>query len=195
MRMKKIVGLVMGCAVAMLASASGMANKPAGTTEGVTGGAGTILDGTMNVQIVNGCYALIEGVVNTPNTGGTVGAALNFWDDGNFLTSIPLTFAANGSAQSYCQVYQQLVPVLQGAAGVGIYLEDAEGLASIQTFASVGDADLSNICTGPAPVCVAGGGPAVPLPTGNRIGFALLVFLLVGAAGFWIARRRSALAR
>lgn len=164
-------------------------NRPA-LTPGPGPEGGTILAGTMTVQVVNGCYALITGTADTPNVGGSVGAAINYWDDGNFLGGDPLTFAADGSTQDYCVVHQQLVPVLQGAFGLGIYLEDVVGVGATQTFASNGSVDISDICTGAAPVCP-NAVSIVEVPTIGRTGFAILVLALASAAVVVLKRRRK----
>lgn len=153
------------------------------------GGSATIVDGTMNAEVVNGCYVLVTGTVETPDVGGTAFAWINRWDDGNFRGGTELSFAANGTSQSYCLVHQQTEPVLQGAFGLGMYLENGLGLAATVTFDSDGGVDVSDVCTGDAPVCPSS---ALEVPAVDRTGIIVLSLLLAGAAIFGLARRRAA---
>jgi hypothetical protein len=87
--------------------------------------------------------------------------------------------------------YQQPVPILQGAAGIGVYLEDGAGTDATTTFASNGSFnDVTEVCTGPAPDI--SGFDATAVPTLNQIGLAVLVGLLALAAVVVMMRRRAA---
>ncbi len=82
-------------------------------------------------------------------------------------------------------------PVLQGATGVGFYLEDGPGTDATTTFDADGNYnDLSDVCTGPAPDI--SGFDATAIPTLGQIGLAVLVGLLALAAVLVMMRRRSA---
>ncbi len=164
-------------------------NRPAPPAgDSPQGGVGTILAGTMNVQVVNGCYALVSGTVDTPSGGGTAHAGITYWDDGNFEGGDPLDFPANGTTQTYCLVHQQLLPVLQGAPGLGIYLMENETQTATTTFASSPNTDISDVCTGPAPQC---GASVVDVPTVSQGGLAMLVLALASAAVVLLMRRRG----
>jgi hypothetical protein len=152
-------------------------------------GAGDIVDGTLEVEVVNGCYMVMTGTVTTNAVGGFVHAYINTWDDGTFQQTITLTFPGDGGTHPYVASLQQLVPVLQGAAGLGVYLEDGPGLAAIVTFDSDGSVDVENICTGPAPDI--SGFDATAIPTLGRFGLGFLVALVALAAVALIVRRRS----
>ena len=179
---------ILTCAVlGLLATSAGAVENRPPLGEAPAGG--PIVSGTLDATIVNGCYALITGEVVTTNVGGTVGAAINFWDDGSFLGGQALAFPGDGGTHAYCYVYQQEVPVLQGAAGVGIYLEDQVGPAATETYDSDPNADLSDICTGPAPVCPSS---VLSVPTIDRRGGLIFGLLLALAAAALLARRRSA---
>ncbi len=157
-------------------------------------GGPTITDGTMEILVVNGCYALIMGTVATPNVGVEVTAAINMWDDGNYRGGYPLSFPGNGGNHNYCLVHQQTEPVLQGAAGLGVYLEDQLGVGATVTFDSNGNLDISDICTGAAPVCPAEN-VLLDIPTMGRTGLVAMILLLGATAAIWIARRRVSLTR
>ena len=188
MKTSRIASILLA-GLAALSPALALENRPALPPD-VPAGGGTILDGTMDVLVVNGCYALITGTADTPNLGGSVSAAINYWDDGTWEGGDPLSFPADGATHDYCVVHQQLVPVLQGAAGLGIYLEDDLGLAATQTFDSDGSVDISDICTGAAPVCP-NAVSIVEVPTIGRTGFAILFLALASAAVVVLKRRRK----
>lgn len=186
--MKKLdlaVALVAGLAL----SAAGFAldNAPARSTEG---GSGDIQDGTLAAEAVNGCYILATGTITTSDVGGTVSAWFNVWDDGNFLHGHELPVPGDGATHPWCYVYQVTAPVLQGAVGLGLYLEDGEGPAATTTFDSLGSFnDATDVCTGPAPVCPQ---QALAIPTMDRTGLVMLALLLGGVALWLVARRRAA---
>ncbi len=185
--MKKLdlaVALVAG--LALTSAGFALDNAPARAPEG---GGGDIQDGTLAAGAVNGCYILATGTITTSDVGGTVSAWFNVWDDGNFLHGHELPVPGDGATHSWCYVYQVTAPVLQGAAGLGLYLEDGEGPAATTTFDALGNFnDATEVCTGPAPVCPT----ALAIPTMDRTGLVLLALLLGGAALWFVARRRAA---
>ena len=70
--------------------------------------------------------------------GGAETIAVNVWDDGNFITSVTAAVPV-GATQTYAFSISYSGTVLNGAAGVGVYLEDAVGPAATQTFAANGN--------------------------------------------------------
>lgn len=187
--MRKLFVLVFAGALA-LGSVAKADNKPAGVAPGGAPGVG-IASGTLNLETVNGCYVLITGTVTTNPVGGIVLAWVNVWDDGNHLQAISIPVPGDGGTHPYTASYQQLDPVLQGATGVGFYLEDGPGTSYTTTYDSDGSYnDLSDVCTGPAPDI--SGFDATAVPTLGQIGLAVLVGLLALAAVVVMMRRRSA---
>lgn len=186
--MKKVnlaVALIAGLALA--AAGFAIDNAPARTVEG---GTGDIDSGTLELEAVNGCYIVATGTITTNPVGGTVSAWLNVWDDGSHLYAAELPVAGDGGTHPWCHVYQVTAPVLQGAVGLGLYLEDGPGLLATTTFDSNGSFnDATDVCTGPAPVCAT---QALAIPTVDRTGLVLLALLLGGAALWLVARRRAA---
>lgn len=189
--MKQIFGTAIAVVVLSATAQAALAieNRPTRTTEHALGGAAGVVDGTMDVQVASGCYALVTGDVQTANVGGTVSAFINRWDDGTFQTGDQLDFPGDGGSHGYCLIFQQLVPVGQLAPGLGVYLEDGLGLAATTTFDSNGGVNISDVCTGPAPVCPTS---VLEVPAVDRTGFLVLTLLIAGAALFWLARRRTA---
>jgi hypothetical protein len=167
-----------------LSSAALVAQEPSNRPGGLQPRA--VTDGTMDIQVVNGCFAFINGTVDT--TAGTNTAFINTWDDGTFKQSFQLDFPSSPGTFPYCLVFQQPDPVLQGAAGLGVYLENGAGPAATETFDADGSLDISNVCTGPAPVC-----PETQLtqeiPALNPYGVAALTLLLAGGAVAILVRR------
>jgi len=186
--MKKPMMLALGLALLLAGSAS--ANKPEGAA--APGGVSAVIaSGTLSLETVNGCYVLITGTVTTYPVGGQVLAWVNVWDDGNHLQAIAIPVPGDGGTHPYEALYQQLDPVLQGATGVGFYLEDGPGTDATTTFDADGNYnDLSDVCTGPAPDI--SGFDATAIPTLGQIGLAVLVGLLALAAVLVMMRRRSA---
>lgn len=178
--------ILSGMLLASTAEASGNRGPlaPAGPEVGAT-----ITDGTMETLVVNGCYALIMGTVATPNVGVDVTAAINMWDDGAYRGGYPLSFPGNGGNHTYCLVHQQTEPVLQGAPGLGVYLEDVLGVGATVTFDADGNMDISDVCTGAAPVCPAEN-VLLDIPTMGRTGLVAMILLLGATAAVWMARRR-----
>lgn len=182
--------LMLASAAALIVAGPALANKPASDTP-AGGGSTTIQAGTLALETVNGCYVLITGTVTTYPVGGQVLAWVNVWDDGNHLQAIAIPVPGDGGTHPYEALYQQLDPVLQGATGVGFYLEDGPGTDATTTFDADGNYnDLSDVCTGPAPDI--SGFDATAIPTLGQIGLAVLVGLLALAAVLVMMRRRSA---
>ncbi len=180
-------GALLLAAALSLPGLAGASNRPDLPVEG--GGGGGIVSGTINLQAVNGCYVVITGTVTTANVGGTVVAWVNVWDDGNFYEGFPIPVPGNGGTHPYIGVYHQQVPVLQGATGVGFYLEDGHGFDATDTYASDGNFnDHTHICTGPAPDI--SGYNAIAIPTLGVVGLVALVGIL-GLAAMLLLRRRS----
>jgi hypothetical protein len=152
-------------------------------------GSGDIAAGTMDVEVVNGCYMVMTGTVTTNAVGGIVHAYINTWDDGTFEQTLTLTFPGDGGTHPYQGSMQQFLPVLQGAAGLGVYLQEAAGPGATEFFDSDGSVDVENICTGPAPDI--SGFDATAIPTLGRFGLGFLVALVALAAVALIVRRRS----
>lgn len=185
--MKKL-NLAMALVAGFALTAAGFAidNAPARTVEGPTA---DIQDGTLTAEAVNGCYIVASGTITTNPVGGIVFGWFNVWDDGNFLHGHELPVRGDGATHDWCYVYKVTAPVLQGAAGLGLYLEDGEGLAATTTFDALGSFnDATEVCTGPAPVCPT---QALAIPTVDRTGLVLLALLLGGAALWLVARRRA----
>lgn len=181
--------LLAAIALFTLSSSGFASNRPDPT--GPAGGGGDIASGVLNVETVNGCYLLLTGTVTTNPVGGTVQAGINFWDDGNFIAGIALSFPGDGGTHPYIASYQQMSPVLQGAVGLGIYLENEAGPAATTTYDSEGNYnDVSEVCTGPAPDI--SGFDATSIPTLGQFGLAALVGLLALAAVMVMMRRRAA---
>ncbi len=84
--------------------------------------------------VITGTFA-ITGTVD--EGGGAETIAVNVWDDGNFITSVSAAVPV-GSTRTYAFTISYSGTVLGGAAGVGVYLEDAVGAAATQTFAQNG---------------------------------------------------------
>lgn len=182
--------LMLALAAALIAAGPALANKP--VSEAPVGDGSTIIQaGTLALETVNGCYVLITGTVTTFPVGGQVLAYVNVWDDGNHLQAIAIPVPGDGGTHAYEALYQQLDPVLQGATGVGFYLEDGPYLDYTTTFDSNGSYnDLSDVCTGPAPDI--SGFDATAIPTLGQIGLVALIGLLALAAVVVMMRRRSA---
>lgn len=131
---------------AFATSASAASNRP--EAEGsrralAAGGSFITLSATENAAcprvIITGTFA-ITGTVDEGAGAETV--AVNVWDDGTFITSVSATVPV-GATEVYSFSIAYSGTVLNGATGVGVYLEDAVGLAATQTF----DADGSLVPT------------------------------------------------
>ncbi|MFN8419067.1 MAG: hypothetical protein U0528_07475 [Anaerolineae bacterium] len=80
------------------------------------------------------CYVDITATVQD---GGFY--AINMWDDGNFRAGAGLEVAAGGSITVRFYIGGL---ILQGATGIGVYLENAVGTAASTTYDSDGSAQL-----------------------------------------------------
>ena len=81
-----------------------------------------------------GCYVDITAQVEDAGF-----YAINMWDDGNFRAGAGANVAAGGT---FTVRFTIGGPILQGAAGIGVYLENAVGLAASIAYDSDGSAEL-----------------------------------------------------
>lgn len=130
---------------------------------------GVLLSYSLNEE---GCYVDITAQVED---GGFY--AINMWDDGNFRAGAGADVAAGGTITVRFTIGG---PILQGAAGIGIYLENAVGVGATTTYDSDGSAQLWSEQVGldcsegfdfGATVVGASGGDACtyPLPAGSLV--------------------------
>jgi hypothetical protein len=138
---------------------------------------------TFDLEVVNGCYALVTGTV-TDSGGGTSQAALTTYDDGVLIDFSEFSFPANGVAQPYCWVYQQVGE--PGGGAIAIALRDTVASEDAYDFSNF---DISGTCTGPAPSCAQS---LIEIPTLDAAGVGLLTLALAAAAVFGLRRRRRA---
>jgi hypothetical protein len=82
---------------------------------------------------------------------------LNAWDDGTFKAGAGVHVPANGTGVATLTIG----PVLQVAAGIGLYVENGLGLAATTTFDSRGSFQPN------APACVGAWTVSASLPYGN----------------------------
>ncbi len=92
---------------------------------------GTLVSYNLNES---GCYVDITAQVIDAQF-----YAINMWDDGNFRAGGGRYVEAGGSLTVRFYIGGL---ILQGAAGIGVYLEDAVGLAATTTYDSDGSAQL-----------------------------------------------------
>jgi hypothetical protein len=92
--------------------------------------ASAALDGTIDSIEVIGCYLYVTVTVEDAGT-----YAVNAWDDGTFRNGTEQELEQGATATF--PIHLQF-PILQGAAGIGIYLEDAVGPAAVTTYDSNG---------------------------------------------------------
>ncbi|MBK9746917.1 MAG: hypothetical protein IPO91_09050 [Chloroflexi bacterium] len=99
--------------------------------------------------------------------------AINMWDDGAFRAGAG---AQVGAGETLTVRFVIGGVILQGAAGIGVYLEDGVGTAATSTYASSGSVDLWSDVVGSAcaathtwSAAVAPGACANPLPSGTPI--------------------------
>lgn len=144
-------------------------------------------------QDINCPRTIIGGRVRVTGSvdsgGGFESLAINAWDDGNFRMGVPFSVPV-GSTQIYDFSMTYAFPVLQGAAGVGVYLENGVGLAATQTFASNGSLQPT-----PTVLCPPVGNSITlvtqGIPTLSPIALALLSCMVVAMGmGIFIRRRR-----
>lgn len=130
---------------------------------------GTLLSYNLNEA---GCYVDITAQVEDAGF-----YAINMWDDGSFRAGAGADVAAGGT---FTVRFTIGGVILQGAAGIGVYLEDAVGAAAVDTYDSDGNAqlwsdqvgtDCANASTpwSASVVAAAGGGCTYPLPTGSYV--------------------------
>lgn len=162
-------------------SAQNAQNLDGPVTE-IPSGAGGLDAWTFEVELVNGCYALVTGTV-TASGGGSEQAALTTYDNGVLIDSYDFSFPANGSAHPYCWVYRQIGDPDNG--DVAIALRDDPLSLDAYDFLPL---SISGTCTGAAPSC---GGP-VAIPTIAPAGLGALALALLGAAILVLRRHRRA---
>lgn len=127
---------------------------------------GTLVNYSLNAA---GCYVDITATVQD---GGFY--AINMWDDGSFRAGAGLEVAAGGSITVRFSIGGV---ILQGATGIGVYLEDAAGPGATTTYDSDGSAQLwtdpvGTDCANRGTTWGAtalGGACANPLPEGTAI--------------------------
>ena len=115
MRLFRFTGLAMLVVVLLLAI------LPASAAPG-----GTITSIAVNAEA---CQMTVTFTVTESGT-----YYLNVWDDGTFMGGAGVHLLANGTGVATLNIG----PVLQGAAGIGLYLENGLGLAASTTFDSNG---------------------------------------------------------
>jgi hypothetical protein len=100
---------------------------------------------------------------------------INMWDDGNFRAGAGAHVAAGGTLTVR---FTLSGPILQGASGIGIYLEDAVGTAATTTYDADGSAQLWSDQVGTdcqnagytfGAVALGAGNCTNPLPTGSVV--------------------------
>lgn len=158
------------------------ANDVVGPEVAVPEGGGAIDSATLDVLVVNDCYALVTGTV-TASGGGRAPAALTVYDDGVLITGLEFEVPANGGTQPYCWVHQQIGPA--GGDSIAIAIRDSlldAGAHDFENFAIFGT------CTGPAPTCA--GPDLVAVPALGPGGIAVLALGLAGAGAFALRVRR-----
>ncbi|MBE2266624.1 MAG: hypothetical protein IAE80_00230, partial [Anaerolinea sp.] len=92
---------------------------------------GVLVSYTLNEA---GCYVDITAQVEDAGF-----YAINLWDDGNFRAGAGADLPAGGT---FTVRFTIGGPILQGATGIGVYLEDAVGAAAANTYDSDGSAEL-----------------------------------------------------
>lgn len=113
----KLLALI---AILMLSSLAG----------GVTSPAAAAQDATILSITLNGCF--IDIVFQVEDAGNYY---VNLWDDGTFRAGAGGFISAGGTATVRYLIGD---PILEGAAGIGIYVEDALGPAAVTTYDSNG---------------------------------------------------------
>ena len=97
---------------------------------------------TIQSVSLNGCY--IEVVFQVEDAGNYY---VNFWDDGNFRAGAGGFFEAGATGTVRYLIGD---PILEGAAGIGLYVEDGLGTAATTTYASNGSyavpPEIGNAC-------------------------------------------------
>lgn|GEM_PF-6878811 len=180
---------------AFATSAFAMSNRP--EPEGssrvlAAGGAFTTLTATENPGcprvIITGTF-VVTGTVD--EGGGAETVAVNVWDDGTFITSVTAVVPV-GATQSYSFSIAYSGTVLNGAPGVGVYLEDAVGLAATQTFDQNGSLapTATTSCPPVGNSIVTFGDAAQAVPALSPLAAALLA-AAIGALGMILQRRAS----
>jgi hypothetical protein len=115
--MKRLIGAI---ALITTLAAGGVFAQPASAAPGAEFVGDSII----------GC---VVTVTVTVEDGGTY--YLNVWDDGTFRDGWPFEAATGETVEVSFTV---LWPILQGAAGLGVYVEDGRGTEAVNTFDSLG---------------------------------------------------------
>lgn len=127
--------------------------------------------GTLSSYNLNaaGCYVDITAQVEDAGF-----YAINMWDDGNFRAGAGANVPAGGTITVRFTIGGV---ILQGAAGIGVYLENAVGAGATDTYDADGSAqlwsdqvgtDCANAST-PWGASVLGGDCTYPLPAGSYV--------------------------
>lgn len=131
------------------------------------------LDGTFISTSLNeaGCYVDITAQVEDAGF-----YAINMWDDGNFRAGAGTQVEAGGT---FTVRFTIGGVILQGAAGIGIYLQEAAGPAALSTYDANGSAQLWSDTVGTncqnagytfgATIVGAVGNCTNPLPAGSAV--------------------------
>jgi hypothetical protein len=192
--------LTLVLAIGFVAGAAYASNKPA-VTVGPTAKASFAEFVSLSAQenedagcprtIING---RVRVTANINNGGGQENFGINAWDDGNFRTGVGFSVPV-GATAVYDFQFIYAFEILQGASGVGVYIQDAVGPPAVQTWASNGN--LNGPLTGACPavgdsltLVSLSDGSAVHVPALAPAALGLLTILL-GALGLRARRRRS----
>ncbi len=97
---------------------------------GMPSPASAALGATIQSITLNGCY--IDITFRVQDAGNYY---VNLWDDGTFRAGAGGAVPANGTMTVRYVIGD---PILEGAAGIGIYVEDALGPAAVTTYNSNG---------------------------------------------------------
>lgn len=130
---------------------------------------GTILGYSLNEA---DCY--VDVTVQVQDAGFY---AVNMWDDGTFRAGAGATV---GAGATFTVRFTIGGVILQGAAGMGVYLEDAVGLAAATTYDADGSAQLwseavglacseTHTWTATATVTATAAACPFPMPAGSRV--------------------------
>lgn len=175
-----LAALVLGPTVARAQDRN--ADDVVGPVVTVPEGTGAIDSATLDVLVVNDCYALVTGTA-TASGGGRAPAALTVYDDGVLITGLEFEIPANGGTHPYCWVHQQIGPA--GGDAIAIAIRDSLLDAGAHDFENF---TIFGTCTGPAPTCA--GPDLVAVPALGPGGIAALALGLAGAGAFALGVRR-----
>lgn len=190
---QSIAAVLIVSAFATSASAASNRPEPDGSSRPLAaGGAFTTLTATENPAcprvIITGTF-VVTGTVD--EGGGAETIAVNVWDDGTFITSVSAVVPV-GVTQSYSFSIAYSGTVLNGAPGVGVYLEDGVGPAATETFASNGSLapTATTSCPAVGNSIVLVGDSAQAIPALGPLAAGLLAGA-IGLLGMFLQRRAS----